>query len=139
MSENTMTPEEMNDYLDETHIAHLATLKRDGSPHLTPLWYQYDNGNLYMITEGSLLKARNIKRDSRVAVSISNDQEPYKYVLMEGNAEVSNRDVEKITHSVCTRYSGQEEGSKLAEAIMDGGRTVVLIVHPTKIITWSVG
>ena len=139
MSENTMTPEEMNAYLDETHIAHLATLKRDGSPHLTPLWYQYDNGNLYMITEGSLLKARNIKRDSRVAVSISNDQEPYKYVLMEGNAEVSNRDVEKITHSVCTRYSGQEEGSKLAEAIMDGGRTVVLIVHPTKIITWSVG
>ena len=136
MPENTMTPEEMNAYLDETHVAHLATLRRDGSPHVTPLWYQYENGNLYLITEGSLVKARNIKRDSRVAVSISTDQEPYKYVLLEGNAEVSNRDVEKITYSVCTRYRGQERGSSLAEAVLSGGDAVVLIVHPTKIITW---
>ena len=85
MAENTMTHEEMNAYLDETHIAHLATLRRDGSPHVTPLWYRYDKGILYMITEGSLMKARNIRRDSRVAVSISTDQEPYKYVLYRGH------------------------------------------------------
>ena len=92
-----------------------------------------------MITEGSLMKAHNIRRDSRVAVCISTDQEPYKYVLLEGTAEVSNRDVEMITYSVCTRYRGQESGSRLAEALVKGGDAVILIVRPTKVITWLDG
>ena len=139
MPENSMTTEEMRAYLDETHVAHLVTLKRDGAPHIAPLWYQYDNGKLYMITGSSVLKTRNIKRDSRVAVAISTDQEPYKYVLLEGTAELSNSGVEKITRSLCIRYRGQEAGAKMAEELLSGRDTVVLIVHPTKIITWSDG
>ncbi len=139
MPEYSMTPEEMRAYLNETHVAHLVTLKRDGSPHIAPLWYQYDNGNLYMITGSSVLKTRNIRRDSRVAVAISTDQEPYKYVLLEGSAEVSNSGVEQFTRSLCIRYRGQEEGAKMAEELLSDEDTVILIVHPTKIITWKDG
>jgi len=139
MPEYSMTPEEMRAYLNETHVAHLVTLKRNGSPHVAPLWYQYDNGNLYMITGSSVLKTRNIRRDSRVAVAISTDQEPYRYVLLEGNAEIGNSGVEQVTRSLCIRYRGQEEGAKMAEELLSGEDTVILIVHPTKIITWKDG
>ena len=136
MPERTMTRQEMEEYLKETHIANLATVKPDGSPHLAPVWYEYDGERLYMITSDSTAKARNINRDSRVVASIAVPGEPYKYVLIQGNAEVTTNDVEMTTLSICTRYRGRERGVSFARELLEAGDAVVIVVRPTRIITW---
>ena len=139
MPERKMTRQEMEEFLSECHVANLATLKREGSPHLAPLWYEYRDGRVYFITGESYVKVRNILRDPRVAVSVATDQEPYKYVVMEGNAEVTSEDAEGVTFSICIRYRGQDRGASFAREILKDDGMVVIMMTPDKIITWLDG
>ena len=101
---------DIEEYLAGRHIAHLATLNPDGSPHLIPIWYLYETGKIYMIG-GSGVKARNIKNDPRVVVSITGPEQPYKYVLIEGTAQLITQGIEQLTLTVATRYMGEERGN----------------------------
>ena len=136
MPDRSMTPQEIAAYLKEPRLANLATLKGDGSPHVAPVWYEYDGETVYIIAGKSAVKTRNINRDPRVAISIAGPEEPYKYVLIEGKAEVTTRNVEKVTLSICIRYRGQDRGSRFAGELLAGGNTVTILVHPDRIITW---
>ena len=62
--------------------------------------------------------------------------EPYRYVLIEGNAKVTTRDVEEVTLSICVRYRGADRGGRFARELLESGDTVVIVVHPTRVITW---
>lgn len=139
MADRTMTPKEMEAFLDQPHIAHLATLKGDGSPHLAPLWYQYIEGKVYILTGASYVKTRNIQRDSRVALSIATAEEPYEYVLIEGRAEITTDDLESVVPSICIRYWGRERGARFAQELLEEGDNVLIVVHPTKVVTWAYG
>ena len=134
--ERTMTPEEIEAHLRETHITTLATLKRDGSPQISPVWYEYRASRVLIIAGEGTAKVHNIRRDSRVSLSVSTPYQPYSYVLIHGNAEVSTKDVEEVTNSICVRYKGQERGTVFARELLDEGGTVVIEVGPTKMITW---
>lgn len=136
MPERTMTTGEVEKYLGGTHIANLATLKSDGSPHVAPAWYEYRGEELYIIAGDSSVKVRNITRDPRVMVSIAVCEEPYRYVLMEGQAEVTTRDVEATTISICVRYRGPDRGATMARELLEDGDTVVIVVRPSRLITW---
>ena len=122
MPDRAMTPQEMRDYMTETNIASLATLKPDGSPYLAPVWYEYAGEKLYFITGNSTVKARNILRDPRVSMAIATPGEPYKYVLIEGDAEITRSDLEMTTTSLCVRYRGEERGSKVRQGGAGGWR-----------------
>ena len=130
-----MSSEEMEAYLNETHVADLATVNRDGSPHMIPIWYEYKDGTLYMISNKSGKKLHNIRRDSRVVVSVARSEQPYKYVIIEGTARVITEDIEEPTTSMCVRYMGQEKGSAFARRLLDGGNRVVIVMVPTKIMS----
>ena len=139
MADRTMTPKEMQEFLNQPHIAHLATLRADGSPHLAPLWYQYTDGKVYILTGKSYVKARNIQGDSRVVLSIATPKEPYEYVLLEGHAEITTRDMEVVFPSICIRYWGRERGTRFAQELLDEGDNVLIVVNPTKVVTWASG
>ncbi len=68
MPERTMTAQEAQAYLDETHVANLVTLNPDGSPHVAPVWYLHRQGRLHISAGASAVKVRTIRRDARVAV-----------------------------------------------------------------------
>ena len=125
---------DIEEYLAGRHIAHLATLNPDGSPHLIPIWYLYETGKIYMIG-GSGVKARNIKNDPRVVVSITGPEQPYKYVLIEGTAQLITQGIEQLTLTVATRYMGEERGTEFAREILSGRTPGILIITPTNIIT----
>ena len=130
-----MTPKEMEEYLSGKHIAQLATLNPDGSPHLIPIWYWYADGKLYMAGGNTGAKARNIRRDPRVIVSITGPEQPYKYVLVHGNAQIVTEEIEQLTLAVYTRYMGQEGGAEFARESLERPSPGVIVVSPTKIIT----
>jgi len=69
-------------------------------------------------------------------LSIPTPSEPYGYVLIDGTAEVTDKDVDKFTNSICIRYRGRDRGAAFARELLVDGSTVVIKVTPNKIISW---
>ena len=136
INEREMTSEEIEAHLGQLYLANLATLRSDGSPQVSPVWYEYDGQKLLVIADKSTAKTHNIRRDARIMLSIPTPTEPYKYVLIEGTAKVTEIDVDKVTISICIRYRGQSRGTEFARELLADGSTVVIEVTPNKMISW---
>ena len=70
--------------LDGTPIAHLATLLPDGAPHAVPLWIGTHGDHIAVLTGPDSRKARNLRRDPRVALSLTPPDNPFEPVLVRG-------------------------------------------------------
>jgi PPOX class probable F420-dependent enzyme len=65
-------------------FAHLATLMPDGSPQVTPVWFDYADGVIRVNTAKGRVKARNMQERPSVALSISDPDDPYRYIQIRG-------------------------------------------------------
>ena len=66
------------------NYAHIATLMPDGAPHSVPVWIDLEGDNLAILTGPGSRKARNLKRDPRLAISIVDVDQPYASALIRG-------------------------------------------------------
>jgi PPOX class probable F420-dependent enzyme len=66
------------------HVVHLATLRADGSPQSRPLWTIVHEGELVFFTQPTSPKARDVARDPRVALSVTDKQNPYRSAWLRG-------------------------------------------------------
>ena len=137
MADRTMTPDEMEQFLSGKCLANLATLKRDGSPQVSPVWYQYRDGKFFVSTAGFAAKARNVRRNPRVSVSIASPGEPFAYVLVHGRARVTNDDMAATVTSIAVRYQGDEAGRAFAQEVLKSTDNVLIEITPDKVITWT--
>ena len=65
-------------------FAQLATLNPDGSPQVTPVWVDYDGTHVLINTAKGRVKAKNLAREPRVAISLSDPDNPYRYLGIQG-------------------------------------------------------
>lgn len=65
-------------------FAHLATIQPDGSPQVTPVWFDYANGIVRINTAKGRVKARNLSEGSKVALSILDPDNSYRYIQIRG-------------------------------------------------------
>jgi PPOX class probable F420-dependent enzyme len=77
--------------LDAPNIAHLTTLMEDGSPKAEPVWIGRDDNRVFICTDRKSIKAKNLERDPRVAISITEFANPYEQLLIRGRV-VETRD-----------------------------------------------
>ena len=134
----SMTEDELSEFLDRPLTTSFTTVRPDGSLHVTPIWYEYAEGRFYCMMGSDTIKARNIIRNPHVALCIASHDEPYKYVVAEGLAEVTRDGVDEKVFSISVCYRGEERGSKFAKDILDQGRSVLVVVSPTRLLTESV-
>lgn len=127
----------MEEFLAAPRIAHFITLRPDGSPHVAPVWYEYVNGDFLVWTSRQFRKVKNIEGDPRVALSIASEDQPYRYVVAEGEVAVSDDDVWAVGLSIATRYEGPEGGAAFLEEYYEEGQSVVLRLTPRRISTWT--
>lgn len=115
------------EFLKDTHFAKLATVMKDGSPHLTPIWYMLEEGRLFVNTTTNRVKYRNIRRDPRVCFLIDNG---YQYIIVFGKARIAkDRDPLKDIETLAIRYTGEKNGKKSArERFWKQDRTTIEIV-----------
>ena len=98
----------MKELIDRANFAHLATLMEDGSPHSTPVWVGRDGDRLMIGTSGNSLKARNTKRDPRVAISMIDFKDPYMEAQLRGRVVEHRSDSDlKILDAISVRYTGK--------------------------------
>jgi len=71
----------------EPHVAHLATLLPDGSPHSVPLWVAWEGDLLAFLTGPRSQKARNVDRDPRVAISVTHTERPWEMAMLRGRVD----------------------------------------------------
>ena len=65
-------------------FAQLATLNADGSPQVTPVWVDFDGTHVLINTAKGRVKAKNLAREPRVAISLSDPDNPYRYLGIQG-------------------------------------------------------
>ena len=70
--------------LDGTSIAHLATVGPDGAPHSVPVWVGTHGDRIVFLTGPGSRKARNLRRDPRVALSVAPAENPFEPVVVRG-------------------------------------------------------
>ena len=133
-----MTHEEMVEFLQRPLVVSFTTVRPDGSPHTTPIWYEYDVGRFYCFASGESVKARNVRRDSRVALCIAIHNEPYQYVLAEGTCDLVSEGVAERAYSISTRYYGEERGREFARGILAEGKAMFFVLAPSKLRTENV-
>jgi PPOX class probable F420-dependent enzyme len=75
---------EVRTVLDGTPIAHLATLLPDGAPHAVPVWIGTHGEHVLFLTGPDGRKARNLRRDPRVAISLTPTDNPYLPIILRG-------------------------------------------------------
>ena len=77
-------PESARKVLDGQNFAHVATLMKDGSPQVSPVWVYRHDDHVMISTGVDRIKTRNLKRDPRVAVSIAPVDAPFPPLLIRG-------------------------------------------------------
>ena len=95
--------------LEGANYAHLATLLPDGAPHSVPVWVGVEGDQIAVLTGPGSRKARNLKRDPRVAISIIDRDQPFSSALVRGHvAEWLDGDPAwTIIDRISEKYIGQ--------------------------------
>ena len=133
----SMTQEELTKFLRRPLTVSFTTIRPNGSPQVTPIWYEYADGRFYCMMGSETFKVRNIKQNPHVALCIATHDEPYKYVIAEGSAEITSEGLSERAYSISIRYRGEERGKEFAKEILDQGNSVFLVITPTRILTES--
>lgn len=76
---------DLRDLLDGTPIAHVATILPDGAPHSVPIWIGTHGEHVVIMTGPGSQKARNLRRDPRVAISLTQPDDVFAPVLLRGS------------------------------------------------------
>jgi PPOX class probable F420-dependent enzyme len=94
--------------IDRPNFAHLATLMPDGSPQSTPVWVGREGDRLVLCTSDGSLKAKNTRRDPRLALSIVDFDNPYEEVQIRGRVVERRPDPElKTMDPISHKYIGK--------------------------------
>jgi PPOX class probable F420-dependent enzyme len=86
-------------------LAHIATLQPDGSPQVTPVWFDYTHGVVRVNTAKGRIKARNMAEGSKVALSIVDPDNDYRYIQIRGTVTKETTDgAEAHIDSLAKKY-----------------------------------
>ena len=102
-------PEKYLDLLKKKAFAQLATLMPDGSPHVAPVWCDYDGRNILINTAKGRVKDNNMRRDPRVAIDILDPDNPYRHLSIRGRVvDMTEKGADEHIDKMAKKYIGQD-------------------------------
>ncbi len=104
-------PSEYMDLLQKkAAFAHLATIMPDGTPQVTPVWFDYTDGKVRINSAKGRVKSRNMKESSPVALSILDPENPYRYIQIRGHVKhVTEDGASEHIDSLAKKYLGKDK------------------------------
>jgi PPOX class probable F420-dependent enzyme len=127
-------PASFQDLLERPLIAHLATVRPDGSVQSNPMWFRWDGARIRLTHTRTRMKFRNVRAEPRVALSIVDPDNPERYLEVRGV-------VESIEDDPGARFfqSLREHYGSTGTPILDADVRVVLVIRPTVVLGRSPG
>ena len=104
-------PEKYLDLLQQKKtFANLATVMPDGSPQVTPVWFDYQDGCIRVNTAKGRVKARNMQKGAPVALAIVDPENPYRYIQVRGRVKrVAEQNANAHIDSLAKKYLGKDK------------------------------
>ena len=128
----TAIPEGVRAKLEQKTFWHLATINEDGSATSTPVWVDVDRGQVIVNTAIGRLKERNVRRDPRVALSMTDFENPYDWAEIRGRVVefVEGEPVEATIDALAKKYIDQDR----YPFRQPGERRVTMRIEPTRVL-----
>ena len=141
-----MSDREVADFLEDNLKVQVASIGRDGTPHLTTLFYVVLDGRIAFWTYGRSQKIRNLERDDRVSCLVEDGTDYFELrgVSMTGRAEIV-RETDRI-REIGSAVAVRMVGAKSMDDLGDLGRSTVekqatkrvaVVIHPDHVATWD--
>lgn len=111
-------PDSFKDLLQKKAFAMLATVNADGSPQVTPVWFDFDGTYVRFNTARGRLKDKNLGRKPEVAIAVMDPDNPYRYMQVRGRiAEVTESGADAHIDALSKKYTGRDSyaGRKAGE------------------------
>jgi PPOX class probable F420-dependent enzyme len=131
--------DQIQQFLDSSRNGILATIRRDGVPHLTPNWFSFDGEYIYISTTRTRAKYRFLQRDPRVAFIVDDSLE-MKYVSLRGSVEI-REDIEN--YLPIFRRTRELVGvavppdAEFLSSLLEDDRVLLVITPDGPIETWT--
>ena len=128
-----------DEFLKEQKILRLATISKNKTPHIVPVWYMYSAKKFYIGTNTRTQKAKNLKKNNRVSFCIDKGvNAPNIYGVMgqgKSNLILEEEKVKTIAKKILLRYFSTIENKSAKELLEDTDCIIEII--PEKIRVWS--
>ena len=118
----------VRELLTARNMAHVATSMRDGAPHVAPVWIELlEDDRLAIFAVEETLKIRNLRRDPRIAISVADEHDPYRSVLVRGRVveELGGERAMEITDRMSRRYVGRDYPIR---------ESIVMVIEPERVL-----
>jgi PPOX class probable F420-dependent enzyme len=137
-----MSEKEIRRFLMQgTFTGKLATVKKDGSSHIVPIWFVLDgsnkngngdrkDGDIIFTTNGSSVKAKNIERDNRVSICVDDQTPPFSFVIVYGTAKIHHyrqNELFRFATRIARRYMGKDNAEDYGRRNSAEGEVLVRI------------
>jgi hypothetical protein len=132
-----MTDEELAAFFEEAQFARLGTFNEDGTIHIAPIFFKYDDGQILMATQDPSRKIRNIKRNKNVTVLIDTTDVPFKGALIYGMAELDYEDVIPKRVAIFERRLSREQAETYASRLSGKWKCVIVRITPVRIASFD--
>jgi PPOX class probable F420-dependent enzyme len=113
--------------MKDQNLAAVTTLRRDGSPHVTPTWIDWDGEHVLVNTARGRTKVRHVERNPQVAVLVIDRGNPYNWVAISGPAELVDEGAEAHIHELSHRYNGTDYPTR------EGEERVIVRITPERV------
>jgi hypothetical protein len=102
-------PDNYKDILQKKAFANLATVMPDGSPQVTPVWFDFDGSHIRVNSARGRIKDRNMRRSPRVALAILDPENPYRHLAIQGRVvDVTEQGADAHIDALAKKYLGQD-------------------------------
>ena len=135
-----LSAQERDAFLSGPHKAALATIDKDGFPHVVAMGYRYKDGIIYMTSYGKAQKVLNVRRNPKVGVMVETGKlySEYRGVMIRGRCEViEDPQVVRETMGIVGRSETAQAAAIPSGAASSAPKRVVLKITPEKIATWD--
>jgi PPOX class probable F420-dependent enzyme len=117
----------------EPNYATVTTLRRDGSPHTTVVWVDWDGENVIVNTNEWRVKPKHLRRDPRANVTVIDRDDPYRWVSVTGPVEMTTEGANEHIDRMAMKYRGKEKYD-----LKPGEQRVLVRVRPERVTPYGV-
>jgi PPOX class probable F420-dependent enzyme len=131
-----MTPEQVRSFMSHgTRTAKVATVMKDGQPHVMPVWFVLDGEQIVFTTAANTIKGRNLQRDPRIALVVEDDEPPFAFVHVRGRVTIHQdpEELRRFATEIGARYMGEARAEEFGKRNAVPGELLVRVI-PARII-----
>jgi PPOX class probable F420-dependent enzyme len=128
-----MSPEEREELLTQLgQLCRIATVTPAGAPHVTPIWFIYEDGTVFVTPRAESTWLENLRREPRVAIAIDEEPSPYRKITVEGTAEIRHDigedDVWRdLYRRIARKYTSSDGAEAYIQRTIDQPRALIAI------------